>query len=248
MKLIRKLFIASVILSIGSITGVSVWANSNNFSTLSSSYMFYWFVTLTSFLFSLGAYFSHSMKSIVDYTKQNIKLLNLHMYIVTFFGTIYIIFWLGASAGVTSDLRYCIYIKNNLRYNYYFNFDYTCYGEVISTFFGFCNFILWCIIVYYSGSYWYSNYKKSTNNNIELEQNNESLNLNYIIDTVPETKQEELPPILETKQEELLSVPENVTEELPSVPENVTEELPSVPIIDQETFTQQVMETYLSEK
>lgn len=238
MKLIRKLFIASVILSIGSIAGVSVWANSNNISTLSSSYMFYWFVTLTSFLFSLGAYFSHSIKSIVDYTKQSIKLLNLHMYIVTFFGMIYTIFWLGASAGVTSDLRYCMYIKNNLRYNYYFNFDYTCYGEVISTFFGYCNFILWCIIVYYAGTYWYSEYKKSTNNDIELEQNNQSLNMNYAIET------EDLPsiPVQETvqeiKTEELPPIPENVKEDLLPVQEIETEELPSIQIIEQETSTQ----------
>ena len=129
MKLIRKFFIASIILSIGSIAGVSVWADSNDISTLSNSYVFYWFVAITSFLFSLVSYFYHTIKSIIIYIRKNIKLTNLHIYTVSIFGSIYILFWLAASVSVASDLRYCLIVKNN------------CNGQMISTVFGFANFI-----------------------------------------------------------------------------------------------------------
>jgi len=237
MKLIRKLFLASIILSICSIAGVSVWADSNDVFTLTNSYVFYWFVSITSFLFSLSAYFLMYEKNMINYTKQNIKLSNLHMYTVSIFGTIYIIFWLGASASVASDLRYCLSIKNNFKNAYYYfnilyNYNYNCNGEIVSTVFGFFNFILWCVIVYYSGSFWYSVYKKSTNNDIELHQNIESLDINYVIQPVLETKTdtEESQPDLETKID--------------------TEEFPSVMNIAPETFTQEVMESFpiISEK
>ena len=88
MKLIRKFFIASIILSIGSIAGVSVWADSNDIFTLSDSYSFYWFVAITSLLFSLASYFTHTLKYIIRYTRQSTKLSNLHMYVVSIFGSI----------------------------------------------------------------------------------------------------------------------------------------------------------------
>ena len=169
MKLIRKFFIASIILSIGSIAGVSVWADSNDIFTLSDSYSFYWFVAITSLLFSLASYFTHTIKSLILYTRQGTKLSNLHMYAVSIFGSIYIIFWLSASASVASNLRYCLVIKNNFRY-------YNCNGQIISTVFGFSNFILWCVICYYSGTYWYYFYKKTNvNNDIELHSTQETL-------------------------------------------------------------------------
>ena len=230
MKLIRKLFIASIILSIGSIAGVSVWADSNDIFTLSNSYSFYWFVAITSLLFSLASYFIHTLKIFIDYTRQSIKLSNLHLYVVTFFGSIYTIFWLGASAGVTSNLRYCLVIKNN------FNFNYNCNGQIISTVFGFLNFILWSIICYYSGSYWYYIITTATtatstttvNNDIELQSNQETH-----VSSVSATK--ELPSIPVT--ESLPSIP--VTESLPSIPitesllsVSVTESLPSIPVTE----------------
>jgi|UniRef100_A0A6C0AL48 hypothetical protein len=242
MKLIRKFFIASIILSIGSIVGVSVWADSNDIFTLSDSYSFYWFVAITSLLFSLASYFTHTLKYIISYTRQSTKLSNLHMYAVSIFGSIYTIFWLGASASVASNLRYCLVIKNNYRY-----YNYNCNGQIISTVFGFLNFILWCILCYYSGSYWY--YITYVKNDIELQSNQgtnvspipitEELPSIPIIEELPSIPPvfvtEELPPIPITEElppipitEELPSIP--ITEELPSIP--ITEELPSIPITE----------------
>lgn len=226
MKLIRKLFIVSIILSIGSIAGVSLWADSNDIFTLSDTYVFYWFVAITSLLISLALYSYHSIKMIINYTKQNVKLSNLHMYFVTFLGSIYTIFWLGASASVASNLRYCLVIRNNFRYNFFNNF-YNCNGQIISTFFGFLNFILWSVIVYYGGTHWYNIYKKETVTSSDIE-----LELNYELPILPETStvSEELPsvPLTSTIVEELPSVPIDLPDEFQSV--SISEELPSIPI------------------
>lgn len=244
MKLIRKLFILSIIFSIGSIAGISVWADSNDIFTLSDSYVFYWFVAITSLLFSLALYSYHSIKMMIDYTKQNVKLSNLHMYVVTFLGGIYTIFWLGASSGVASNLRYCLVIRNNFRYNNVFNYFYNCSGQIISTFFGFLNFILWCVIVYYGSTCWYNIYKKesakpSVTNDIELDQHHELASVPVIstvseeLPSVPVTSTiiEELPSIPITKSEEFQSV--SISDEMLHV--SVSEELPSIPI-SQEIF------------
>lgn len=205
MKLIRKLFIATIISSIGSIAGISIWADSNDIFTLSDSYRFYWFVAIASLLFSLALYFYHSIKMIIDYTKQNVKLSNLHMYVVIFFGGINIIFWLGASAGVASNLRYCLVSRSN------FNYSYNCNGQIISTFFGFLNFILWCVIFYYSSAYWYNIYKKTKD--IELQSN---------------LKQPVQPSVLVLNKEELPSVPITISDEFSSISimEDIMEEFP----------------------
>lgn len=164
MKLIRQLFLLSIIFSIASIVGVSVWTNNNDFFTYSSSYEFYWFVSITSLLFSLFTYFVHSIPLVIDTIKKNITLMNLHLFTVTVFGITYTIFWLGTSASVASDLRYCIFLKNTFK-----NTLINCQGKVVSTFFGFCNFILWSVILYYSCSYWYSVYIKKVNVHDKIE-------------------------------------------------------------------------------
>jgi hypothetical protein len=254
MKLIRKLFISSIILSIGSIAGVSVWADSNDVFTLSDSYVFYWFVAITSLLFSLSSYLVHTIKSLINYTRQSTKLSNLHMYVVTIFGSIYTIFWLGASAGVGSNLRYCL-VLNNFRY---FNYSYKCNGEIISTFFGFSNFILWCVIFYYSACHWYNVYKKTNViNDIELQSNQE-------LPSIPVTESilvtEELPSVPVTESilatEESTSFPLTefilATEELPSVPvtESIldTEELPSVPVTESIFVTEEFQSMPISQE
>lgn len=162
MKLISQVYSLSLLFSLGSIIGVSIWANSNNVLTLSSSYSFYWFVAITSFLVSLQLYCSHTIQFMINYTKQNIELLTLHSYVIPVFAGIYTIFWLGAAAGVASDLRYCLYIKRNIGLGRFYYDEFNCNGEIVSTIFGFANFIVWCTIIYYGGSHWYNKYQTTT--------------------------------------------------------------------------------------
>lgn len=186
MKLISQIYLSSLIFSLGSIIGISIWANSNDVFTLSSSYSFYWFVALTSFLVSLQLYCSHTVQFMINYTRSNMPLLTLHSYVIPVFGGIYTIFWLGAAAGVASDLKSCLYIKRNYiptRFNR-FDDDYNCNGEIVSTVFGFANFVVWCTIIYYGGCHWFSVYQKSQNQ--ELVTSPETQNDETVIPNVPE--------------------------------------------------------------
>lgn len=149
MKRKEILLTANVLFSIGGIVGNSLWAASNNVFTLSSAYEFYWFVTVTSFLIGVGGMVYHSGKvEIVESVRKNL------VYVFIVVSVLYPIFWLAASASVASHLRDCLYIKRKIGdvlydddyYFYGYKFNLECDGEIISTSFGFANFIVWVMV------------------------------------------------------------------------------------------------------
>jgi hypothetical protein len=150
MKRKEILLTANVLFSLGGIIGNSLWAASNNVFTLSSAYEFYWFVTVTSFLIGVGGMVYHSGKvQIVESVRKNL------VYVFIVISVMYPIFWLAASASVASHLRDCLYIKKRLGnilddddyYFYGYRFNLKCDGEIISTSFGFANFIVWVLVL-----------------------------------------------------------------------------------------------------
>jgi len=149
MKNRELLLTANVLFSIGGIVGNSLWAASNSIYTLSSAYEFYWFVTVSSFLIGVGGSVYHS--GVVKYS-ENVKQYLSYAFVVV--SVLYPIFWLAASASVASHLRDCLYIKNRLReydddfYFWGYRFNVKCDGEIVSTSFGFANFIVWVYVLF----------------------------------------------------------------------------------------------------
>lgn len=148
MKNRELLLTANLLFSLGGIVGNSLWAASNDVYTLSSAYEFYWFVTVSSFLIGVGGVVYHSGQI---KTLGNVK--NNIFYTFIVISVLYPIFWLAASASVASHLRDCLYIKERLeKYDddFYFRgyrFNLKCDGEIVSTSFGFANFIVWVIVL-----------------------------------------------------------------------------------------------------
>jgi hypothetical protein len=179
MKNREILLIANLLFSIGGIVGNSLWAASNSIYTLSSAYEFYWFVTVSSFLIGVGGSVYYS--GVVKYS-ENVKQYLSYAFVVV--SVLYPIFWLAASASVASHLRDCLYIKNKLReydddfYFWGYRFNVQCDGEIVSTSFGFANFIVWVYVLFLFYPYikrkFFSVQESSSNANVEMQQTNAS--------------------------------------------------------------------------
>lgn len=144
--------VANTILILGSLVGCTIWAQSNDIYTLGSAYGFYWFVSILSFVLNIMGYLYHfniTKTMVNDSVGENKK------YIMFILSTIFVIFWLFASATVADYTHNCVYIKNTV-YQYdnlysYINYgNINCNGEIITTTFGFANFFLWLTIFIFS--------------------------------------------------------------------------------------------------
>jgi hypothetical protein len=134
----------AVVLNVGCIFGGAVWAHENDIFTLSSSYSFFWLITILSFFASCSSYLLLETKS------NKSKLSFLISGIVTFL-------WLCIAASVASVCRDCIYLKSHagsynppttVQVDYSTN---TCSGEIIATTFGFASLIVWGLFCYLIG-------------------------------------------------------------------------------------------------
>jgi hypothetical protein len=170
----------NLLFSLGGIVGNSLWAASNNIFTLSSAYEFYWFVTVSSFLIGVGGGLYH--KGVVkfsDATKENL------FYGFTVISVLYPIFWLAASSAVGSNLKDCLYIKNTLSgfdddFSFWgYRFNITCDGEIVSTSFGFANFIVWVYTLflfypYIKRRFFTVQESNSSDNDVQMQETNAS--------------------------------------------------------------------------
>jgi hypothetical protein len=153
----QLILLANIILSIGAIVGISVFASQTGDIFISSdTYGFYWFVSTFSLLTGIVGYCYHK----IDYVKQQFPKSEYIIYGMGLISLLFTVFWLAASASMTSVLRNCLQIKN-LKYPeyidddqtgsviyFYYDYNYTCNGEIITTTFGYSLFILWCVVSY----------------------------------------------------------------------------------------------------
>ena len=159
----QLILIANILLTIGAIVGISVFASQKgDIYILSDTYGFYWFLSIFSFLIGIFGYAYHQ----INYVKDQFPKSEYSIYGMAFISLLFTVFWLSASASMASILRNCLYIKNLIYPNYYdldYSYNYTCNGEIITTTFGFSLFILWCIVTYIIGEKLYSKLKTQPN-------------------------------------------------------------------------------------
>jgi hypothetical protein len=166
----QLILLANIILSIGSIVGIAIFASQPNDMYISSdAYGFYWFVSTFSLLSGIFGYAYHK----VNYVKQQFPKSEYGIHGMALISLLFTVFWLAASASMTSVLRNCLQIKNLMHPRYLndgesissarylndgesissaryllYSYNYTCNGQIITTTFGFSLFILWCIVSY----------------------------------------------------------------------------------------------------
>ena len=196
--MISNYFIVSGIASIGSIVGVSIWSNST--FTLTSIYEFYWFVSITSLIFSIVGYLLHTFHFILEVIGSQ-NLIYIHLASILLFGVLYTLFWLSSAITLSQVVRQCSLVKNV--------FDFNCDGEIVSMVFAYINFAIWGLILYKGTCVWLDRYIHNllpnniplndleTQNQQDTTQNQEAVTQNQQ-DTQNETKVEE-------RQDEVLS-------------------------------------------
>lgn len=169
----QLILIVNIILNIGAIVGISVFASQTDDAyILSDTYGFYWFLSIFSFLNSMFGYAYHQ----INYVKDLFPKSEYSIYGMAFISLLFTVFWLAASASMASILRNCIYIKNLIypNYNLVDSYNYTCNGEIITTTFGFSLFILWCIVSYIMVKKLYVKLKTNTNSEaLEMKINDQ---------------------------------------------------------------------------
>jgi len=145
--MISNYFIVSGIASIGSIVGVSIWSNST--FTLTSIYEFYWFVSITSLIFSIVGYLLHTFHFILEVIGSQ-NLIYIHLASILLFGVLYTLFWLSSAITLSQVVRQCSLVKNV--------FDFNCDGEIVSMVFAYINFAIWGLILYKGTCVWLDRY------------------------------------------------------------------------------------------
>jgi hypothetical protein len=152
------LLLGNLVFSIGGIVGNSIWAASDNIYTLTSAYEFYWFVTVSSLLIGITGGVYHL--DILKFSDNDRKIL---FYVFAVISVLYPIFWLAAAASVASHLRDCLNVKQR------FGLNLTCDGAIISTSFGFANFVVWGFVLALIFPY-IKKRVEQTNENLELHE------------------------------------------------------------------------------
>jgi hypothetical protein len=147
MDRIKLLLIVNIILNLGSLMGIIVWAIQDDIYTLTSIYGFYWFVSIFSLISGLLGVFFHTIS---NNTTLQIPINQYGIYVMTFYSIIMSVFWFASSIAVTQLTRDCLYIKykySSLVDYYYAKKEFTCNGEIISMTFGFGLLLLWVVIL-----------------------------------------------------------------------------------------------------
>lgn len=142
-----------MVLSVLTLASVSVWAGSNDIYTSSSSYEFYWFTAVFTFLFGVTGCVYHKLptvwKKILPSNLNGTFTLDQKIQVLAGLSVMLTLFWLSASASVASLLSDCLSLKKNLEYldsldsNLEISYNYHCNGEIMSVTFGFVMFIVW---------------------------------------------------------------------------------------------------------
>lgn len=167
---INILLICNFIFSVGAIIGAALWAvyPSGMYIdyTFSSTYGFYWFISIFSFVFGVVGFVYHN--KIVSTEKCPAAKVNTVCKITpmlmfkTFMTMCIVIFWLASSGSVASILRECIVAKEQIDFWGYGNIiDTNCHGPIVSTTFGFAEFITWSVIFYFVIKYVDGEYRAS---------------------------------------------------------------------------------------
>ena len=111
----QLILLANIILSIGSIVGIAIFASQPNDMYISSdAYGFYWFVSTFSLLSGIFGYAYHK----VNYVKQQFPKSEYGIHGMALISLLFTVFWLAASASMTSVLRNCLQIKNLMHPRY----------------------------------------------------------------------------------------------------------------------------------
>lgn len=167
----QLILLANILLSIGAIAGISVFASqTNDVFILTDTYGFYWFVSTVSLLIGIVGYAYHQ----VDYVRQQFPKSEYSIYGMALMSLLFTVFWLAASASMVSLLRNCLQIKNMVYSRYYYNnyvYNYTCNGQIMTTTFGFSLFILWCVVSYILAIKLFSRLQQTKNpESLEMKQ------------------------------------------------------------------------------
>lgn len=161
------LLACNFILSIGAIIGASIWAAFPNDMylnyTFSATYGFYWFVSVFSFVIGIIGVLYHG--NVVKFNETSNRLQISFVLMIKLFITITIvIFWLAASASVATVLRECQNVKQEFAFwGYDSVLQLHCNGPIVTTVFGFSEFITWCVVLYFVAKYTIAEYNCSKN-------------------------------------------------------------------------------------
>jgi hypothetical protein len=195
------LLLGNLVFSIGGIVGNSIWAASDNIYTLTSAYEFYWFVTVSSLLIGITGGVYHL--GILKCSDNDRKML---FYVFAVISVLYPIFWLAAAASVASHLRDCLYVKQ--RFGLGFRLNLTCDGAIVSTSFGFANFIVWGFVLALVFPY--------IKQKVKFEQSNENLELNEVQNNTVVVEEVQVPVEVQNTVVEEVPVQEVPVEEVQS--------------------------------
>ena len=181
--MIANYFIGSSLTAIPSIVGAAVWSASNDIFTLVGIYDFHWFVSVTSFVFSIIGYALHTFSFIFEVIQQR-NLIHLHVAAILLIGGLYTLFWFISAVNLSIILRQCMDIKKS--YQHFLNddlhlitdtykYNYSCNGEIVSMTFSYVNFIVWSIILFKSAKVWYDRYVFDNATSIQMQNIEEQI-------------------------------------------------------------------------
>lgn len=131
--------VANLVLCVGALGGVGVWQSSNDIFTLSSSYGFYWFMSIATVIFGIIGCLVSFVEVIKNVFSNDIDEMALSMSLVglSFVGSIC---WFATFVSIAVLCGDCVRFKDNRKQWY---LDYNCDGEIVSTTFSGALFLLW---------------------------------------------------------------------------------------------------------
>ena len=231
--MISNYFIGSSLTAISSIIGASIWAASNDIFTLVGIYDFHWFVSVTSFIFSIIAYSIHTFSFIFDAVQQP-NLIHIHIVSILLIGGIYTLFWFISAVNLSIVLRECLDIKKT--YQNFLNddlhlitesYNYSCNGEIVSVIFSYVNYIVWSFILIKSSKIWYDRYVFDNITAIQIQ------NIEQQIPELQQVQVETANPVIGQFVEIQEQPQEQVQEQVQEQPQVQLQEQPQVQLQEQ---------------
>lgn len=167
--------------SLSSLVGISLWASSDDVYVLTSSYNFYWFMSIFTLLFSILSILYYKFPNVWNHLTSQMELTltdNQKLYTMGGISFVMSIMWLAAAASVADVTRECLHFKkywNSLlpdedyplydRFSngyYDLTYNYKCNGEIVSTTFGFLLFVTWLFMSFVLSKKVYSKLREPT--------------------------------------------------------------------------------------
>ena len=148
----NRLILASIVCNVGSLIGAMVMAGQNDYYyTITSSYGYYWFISIMSLLVSAGGYYYHVMGN--EQIDEKIKH-QYAIYVMAGVAAFFTLSWFGEAVSFASLSRECTQLKdglNSAEFSYYTGQRFSCDGGIIATLFAFLSLGVWGVTSYIVG-------------------------------------------------------------------------------------------------